>query len=209
MLFSKELLVFKLDLVQTVAFAGLVLFLGYQIRRLIPPLAHYNIPAAVIGGMLSSSVFLLLRQRGVSLFTFDATLQTPLMIAFFTTIGFGASLSLLRVGGPQVLLFFVVATVMAVGQNLVGILVALPLGMHPLFGVLCGSVTLTGGPATGLAFAPLFEQAGVTGAATLAVASAMMGIISGGLIGGPIGTALIERHKLKSPKKKPLHFEMP
>jgi ESS family glutamate:Na+ symporter len=203
------LLVFKLDLVQTVAFAGLVLFLGYQIRRLISPLARYNIPAAVIGGMLSSLVFLLLRQRGVSLFTFDTTLQTPLMIAFFTTIGFGASLSLLRVGGPQVLLFFIVATVMAVGQNLVGILVALPLGMHPLFGVLCGSVTLTGGPATGLAFAPLFEQAGVTGAATLAVASAMVGIIFGGLIGGPIGTALIERHKLKSPKEKPSHLEMP
>ena len=40
--------------------------------------------------------------------------------------------------------------------------------MHPLFGVLAGSVTLTGGPATGLAFAPAFEQAGVPGAATLA-----------------------------------------
>jgi ESS family glutamate:Na+ symporter len=75
------------------------------------------------------------------------------MIAFFTTVGFGASLSLLRVGGPQVVLFSIVSTVMAVGQNLVGILVALPMGMHPLFGVLCGSVTLTGGPATGLAFA--------------------------------------------------------
>jgi glutamate:Na+ symporter, ESS family len=195
--------VFKLDLVQTVTFAGLVLFLGYHIRRLIPPLARYNIPAAVIGGMLSSLVFLLFRQKGLALFTFDSTLQSPLMIAFFTTIGFGASLSLLRVGGPQVLVFSIIATVMAVGQNLVGILVALALGMHPLFGVLCGSVTLTGGPATGLAFAPLFEQAGVTGAATLAVASAMVGIISGGLIGGPIGTALIERHKLKSPRGIP------
>ena len=38
------------------------------------------------------------------------------------------------------------------------------LGEHPLMGVLAGSVTLTGGPATGLAFAPLFEKAGVTGA---------------------------------------------
>jgi len=201
--------VFKLDLVQTVTFAGLVLFLGYQIRRLVPALARYNVPAAVVGGMLSSTVFLILRQRDLTLLTFDTTLQTPLMIAFFTTIGFGASVSLLRVGGPQVLLFSVVAAVMAIGQNLVGILVALPLGMHPLFGVLCGSVTLTGGPATGLAFAPLFEQAGVTGAATLAVASAMVGIISGGLIGGPIGTALIERHKLKIPREKPLHLEVP
>jgi ESS family glutamate:Na+ symporter len=61
-------------------------------------------------------------------------------------------------------------------------------------GVLAGSVTLTGGPATGLAFAPLFEQAGVTGAAALAVSAAMIGIVSGGLIGGPIGTYLLERH---------------
>ena len=60
-------------------------------------------------------------------------------------------------------------------------------------GVLAGSVTLTGGPATGLAFAPLFEQAGVTGAATLAVSAAMVGIVAGGLIGGPIGTYLLNR----------------
>jgi ESS family glutamate:Na+ symporter len=58
-------------------------------------------------------------------------------------------------------------------------------------------VTLTGGPATGLAFAPLFEKAGVPGAATLAVAAAMVGIVSGGIIGGPIGTWLIERGKLR------------
>ena len=61
-------------------------------------------------------------------------------------------------------------------------------------GVLAGSVTLTGGPATGLAFAPLFEQAGVPGAATLAVAAAMVGIVAGGVMGGPIGTYLVDRY---------------
>jgi ESS family glutamate:Na+ symporter len=54
-------------------------------------------------------------------------------------------------------------------------------------------VTLTGGPATGLAFAPLFESAGVQGAATIAVAAAMVGIVSGGIVGGPLGTWLIAR----------------
>ena len=67
------------------------------------------------------------------------------------------------------------------------------LGQPPLLGVLAGSVTLTGGPATGLAFAPLFEEAGVQGAATLAVAAAMVGIVSGGIVGGPVGTWLITR----------------
>ena len=42
------------------------------------------------------------------------------MIAFFTTVGFGASLSLLRVGGPQVLVFFLFSTVVAIAQNVVG-----------------------------------------------------------------------------------------
>src|SRR4030042_429767 len=58
-------------------------------------------------------------------------------------------------------------------------------GAPPLLGVLAGSVALTGGPATALAFAPLFEQAGGTGAAPLGVASATVGIVSGGIIGGP------------------------
>jgi ESS family glutamate:Na+ symporter len=112
-------------------------------------------------------------------------------------------LRLLKVGGPQVLIFFLISTVFAVLQNVLGAGIALLFRLHPLFGVLSGSVTLTGGPATGLAFAPLFEKAGVTGAATIAVAAAMFGIISGGLIGGPVGTTLIERHRLRKVRTHP------
>jgi ESS family glutamate:Na+ symporter len=193
----------NLDLIHTVAFAGLVLFLGYGLCRWIRPLSRYNIPAPVVGGLMVALAILVARRFGVTIFTFDTTLRDPLMIAFFTTIGFGASLKLLKVGGPQVLLFFVIATVVAVFQNLLGAAIALPFGLKPLFGVLAGSVTLTGGPATGLAFAPLFEKAGVPGAATIAVAAAMFGIICGGLIGGPVGTFLIERRRLRKPKTHP------
>src|SRR6185312_10170542 len=110
---------------------------------------------------------------------------------------------------PQVALFLLLCTVLAVLQNVVGVLIALPMGMHPLFGVLNGSVTLTGGPATGLAFAPAFEAAGVPGASTVAIAAAMVGIVSGGLIGGPVGTILIERHRLRRPLRRPGHGEPP
>ena len=184
---------FSLDLINTVAFGGVVLFAGHAIRRAITPLARYNVPAPVIGGLLVATTLSVLRMRGVEIVTFDTQLQTPLMIAFFTTIGFGASLSLLRVGGPQVLVFALLCTVIAILQNVVGALVAAIVGRPALFGVLNGSVTLTGGPATGLAFAPLFEAAGVNGAATVAVAAATVGIVSGGLIGGPIGTVLVSR----------------
>ena len=191
----------KLDLVQTLAFAGVALLLGEGLRRLVPVLARYNLPAPVLGGLAVAIAILMARDQGVTLMQFDTTLQNPLMIAFFTTIGFGASLSLMRVGGPDVLRFFLLATVFAVAQNVVGILVALGFGLHPLFGVLAGSVTLTGGPATGLAFAPLFEEAGVVGASSVAVAIAIGGIVSGGLVGGPASTILIDRGKVATPRR--------
>jgi len=192
----------KLNLIHTVAFSGIVLFIGHGLRRVFPPLSRFNIPAPVVGGLLIAFLTLVARRYGVVLFEFDTTLRDPLMIAFFTTIGFGASLSLLKVGGPMVAKFFLISSIFAVLQNVLGILIALPFGLHPLFGVLSGSVTLTGGPATGLAFAPLFEKAGISGAATIAVAAAMFGIVSGGIIGGPVGTLLIERHKLKRARRE-------
>ena len=193
----------KLDLIQTVAFAGIILFVGYGLKKLIPPLARYNIPAPVAGGLPVAGVLTFAYLRHWQPLVFDTTLQTPLMIAFFTSVGFGASITLLRRGGPLVIAFTIIASVVAAAQNVVGGLAAMALGQHPLMGVLAGSVTLTGGPATGLAFAPLFEKAGVAGASTLAVAAAMVGIVAGGLLGGPIGTFLMERHA-RRPKPQPV-----
>jgi glutamate:Na+ symporter, ESS family len=186
-----------LDFVGTLAAAGLVLFAGYGLQRRVGPLARYNIPAPVVGGLLVALGITLLRALGHPPVAFDTTLQAPLMIAFFTSIGFGASVPLLRAGGPAVAIFLALATAVAVLQNLVGGLVAVGLGVPPLLGVVAGSLTLAGGPATGLAFAPLFEAAGVKGAATLALASAMVGIVAAGILGGPIGTFLVERRHLR------------
>ena len=189
----------ELDAVQTLALGGLSLFAGYGLCRWLPPLKRYNIPAPVVGGLLVALLVLLAHGQGVTPFQLDTSLQAPLMIAFFTTIGTNASLSLLRVSGRQVALFLALASAFAVVQNLIGIGVASAFGLHPLFGVLAGSTTLTGGPATGLAFAPLFEQAGVVGAESVAIAAAMAGIICGGLIGGPVSTLLIQRRQLEHP----------
>jgi glutamate:Na+ symporter, ESS family len=184
----------RLDLVQTVAFAGLILFVGYGLKRLIPALARYNIPAPVAGGLPVAALFAIGYFIDWRPLAFDTTLQTPLQNTFFASVGFGASVLLLKRGGPLVLIMMIVASLVAALQNVLGATVAYLLGEHPLMGVLAGSVTLTGGPATGLAFAPLFEEAGVPGASTLAVSAAMVGIVAGGLMGGPIGTYLLDRH---------------
>ncbi len=187
----------QLDAIQTLALAGLVLFLGYALCRFIPLLSRYNLPPPVVGGLVVAVVVMLAYFQGTSLLQLDTSLQAPLMIAFFTAIGTNASLALLKVSGKQVAIFLGLATAFAVAQNLLGMAVAMGFGLHPLFGVLAGSTTLTGGPATGLAFAPLFEQAGVQGAESIAVTAAMAGIILGGLVGGPAITVMIRKHKLR------------
>jgi glutamate:Na+ symporter, ESS family len=187
----------KLDLLQTLSMAALVYFGGIQLRKRIRWLDRLNIPAAVVGGLIFTFVVLLLRERGISV-QFDTSLQSTLSVAFFTSIGMSASLALLRVGGVQVLLFLLLATLFCFVQNFTGIAIALGFGENPLLGVMAGSVTLVGGPATGLAFAPVFEQAGLRGAAPLALTAATAGIVCGGLVGGPVGTYLIKRFGLTS-----------
>ncbi len=197
-------LIVRLDMIQTLALASVVLFVGYGIRRRVGILNRYNIPAPVVGGFLFAAVALTLRLQGVVGFEFDATLQTPLMIAFFTTIGLGASLGLLKVGGPQVLLFWVIASTLAIFQDAVGVGLARLLGVHPFLGLIAGSITMTGGHGTGAAFGKLMEdQYGFRAAVTLAMAAATFGLVSGGLIGGPIATALIRRNH---PKHTPGHI---
>ena len=197
-------LAFKLDMIQTLALAAVVLFAGYGIRSRIAVLDRYNIPAPVVGGFLFASVALVLRLAGVLAFEFDTTLQAPLMIAFFTTIGLGASLGLLRIGGPQVLLFWLLASLLAVLQNVVGVVLAKAVGVHPFLGLIAGSITMTGGHGTGAAFGKLIEdQYGFPGALTLAMAAATFGLVSGGLIGGPIATWLVKRRRLTPNKAAP------
>lgn len=199
----------ELDQVQTIAFGGLSLFAGFAVLRLFPLLARYNIPAPVIGGLLVALIVLLARQWDLTLITFNTGLQSALMTAFFTSIGFSASLALLKAGGGQVLLLLGLAAFFAVVQNVAGILIAVSFDLPALLGVLMGATTMAGGPATALAFAPLFEQAGVAGAESIAIAAAMAGIVLGGLAGGPVVTRLLERHRLRSPGENAPALSLP
>ncbi|MGY1426349.1 sodium/glutamate symporter [Lysobacter sp. A289] len=193
----------RLDAVETVALGGLALLGGYALCRAIPVFRRYNLPEPVVGGLVIALIVLIAHGQGTTLFELDTSLQTPLMVAFFTTLGVNASLSLLRISGRQVGIFLGLATGFVVVQNLVGLGVAAMFDLNPLFGVLVGSATMAGGPATGLAFAPLFEEAGLVGAESIAITSAMAGIVCGGLVGGPVATVMIRRWRLKTPGGHP------
>src|SRR5688572_3710744 len=195
-----------LDLLQTLSLAAVVYFIGIALRKRVGWLERLNIPAAVIGGLLFTLFTTIARQFELSV-QLDTSTQTVLSVAFFTSIGMGASVALLRRGGVQLVVFLIFATAFCFVQNFVGMGIASAFGEHPLLGVMAGSVTLVGGPATGQAFAPLFEEAGLTGAGALALAAATAGIVCGGLAGGPVGTFLIRRLERRETTASPSELQ--
>jgi len=188
--------VLHLDLLQTLTLATVVFYAGVLLRRRVPMLDRLNIPSAVVGGLLFAALVFVLHGRVLDI-RVETVGQPLLNVAFFTSIGMGASVPLLRAGGVPVLVFLLFSIAVCVAQNVVGMAVASAFDEAPLMGVLAGSVTLVGGPATGLAFAPQFAAAGVDGAEVIAISAAVFGIVCGGLAGGPVGTWLIKRHGLR------------
>lgn len=186
----------KLDMVQTAALAVVVLFLGQGIKKRVSFLDKYCIPAPVVGGLLFAILALILKQTGIMTFNMDVTLQKLFMTAFFTTVGFTASLKLLKKGGVQVLIFLGAAVVLVVLQDILGVSLAKVFGLNPLIGLSTGSVPMTGGHGTSGAFGPVFEKAGAVGATTVALASATFGLVMGSMIGGPVAKRLIEKNNL-------------
>jgi ESS family glutamate:Na+ symporter len=131
----------------------------------------------------------------------------PFLVAFFTCIGLNASWSLVKRGSGWLILFLLLSALLAVAQNLIGVVMARLLGVSPLLGIVCGSLTLTGGVGTALGFAPDLEKAGLTGAAVVGVAAATFGLVAGGLLGGPLGGRLIQRRNLKPDVAPGVHLE--
>ena len=187
----------KMDFTTTITLAILLLLFGNWLRKKFTVLNKYCIPAAVLGGFGFAILAAALKSGNVMLFKMDTILQTPLQLAFFTAVGIGGSLSLLKKGGKLFIIYLVACWATAIFQNGIGVVLAKALGVHPLLGVMSGAVALEGGPANAAAFGPMAESFGVTGATAVGIASATYGIIAGGILGGPVAKWLIERHKVK------------
>lgn len=199
------------DFYSTLVVMVLVLLLGAFLNSRIKVLSKYNIPEAVVGGIIAASLFLLLRVFGDIKLSFDGSLKDPLMLAFFSSIGLLADFSSLKKGGKKLFIFLVITSVLLVLQNAVGIGIATALGENYLIGLLAGSITMSGGHGTGAAWASVFsaEPYNFAGALEVAVAAATFGLVIGGIIGGPVATYLIKKHKLKTPGDKTENIHIP
>jgi ESS family glutamate:Na+ symporter len=204
----------QLDFYGTLVAASLVLLLGRGLVTRVGFLRNYNIPEPVAGGLLVALVLLIMRTLDVEV-RFDTSLQTPLMLAFFATIGLSADFASLRKGGRVVGIFLVAVAGLLVVQNAMGVGLATLLGLDPLMGLLTGSITLAGGHGTGAAWGTVFsEKYGLASASELAIASATFGLVLGGLIGGPVARLLIKRVEVpgcqnQQAPRLPKGFEQP
>jgi ESS family glutamate:Na+ symporter len=189
----------SLDATQTLAAAIAVLFIGAAVQVRIGFLRDNNIPIPVVGGLLFAvltTVFFLGFDLRIG---FDMALKEPMMLAFFTTIGLGADFRLLARGGPRLLLFGALCLAYLIVQDGLGLLAAVGMDLHPLVGLLGGSITLSGGHGTGAAYAEKFADVqNIAGVMELAMACATFGLILGGLIGGPVAGRLIRSHGLEA-----------
>ena len=193
---------YQLNMAETVGFAIILLLLGRWIKRRVNFFEKFFIPAPVIGGTLFSIILLIGHQTETFTFSFNDDIKNLLMIAFFTTVGFSASLKILKKGGVGVALFLLAAVILVIIQDIVGPVLAKALGIDPLLGLAAGSIPLTGGHGTSGAFGPELEKLGATGATVVAVASATYGLIAGCLIGGPIARRLMIKNNLKPTESK-------
>lgn len=196
--FSSELgmMMLNLDMIQSISFTTVVFLIGSFIKNKVNLFKKYCIPAPVVGGFSFAIISFILKQMGIITIVFDTTLQDILMTAFFTTVGFTASFQVLKKGGSQVIKFLIVAVMLVLAQDILGVLSAKMLGVNPLLGLAAGSVSMTGGHGASGAFGPLMEAKGLEGGLSIALACATFGLVSGSIIGGPIANKLIQKYRL-------------
>ena len=178
---------------------------GKVITMNAPLLRRYSIPEPVVGGVLcAATVGLIYAVSGVKV-SFTLGARDFLLLVFFASIGLGSDLRTLLRGGKPLVILTALATTFMLMQNGLGVVLAEAFGFNPLAGLMVGSISLTGGVGTTLAWSPVFvQQHGVSNALELGIAANTVGLIAACVIGGPMATWLIRRHGLHGPAARQL-----
>jgi ESS family glutamate:Na+ symporter len=184
------------DLMQTIGLAVIVLLAGSKVKQYIPVLQRYFIPAPVVGGIIFSMITFFGKQTDLFEVKLNGNLDNFLMVMFFTCTGFMASMTVIKRSGRQGLLLAIAAVILLFFQNGIGMGLCELFGLHPLLGVSMGSISMSGGIGSAVAFGPTFESVGVPNATLVGLAAATFGLVMGSLVGGPVAKVLIEHYKL-------------
>ena len=196
----------ELDSRQTIIIAILVLYLGRFLDRRLSFLRKFNIPEAVSGGTTIAALLGIVYLFFDLVIEFDLYYRDVLLIIFFTTIGLSTKWQTLVKGGWLFLIMMGLATLFLFIQNIVGIVSLMPFENGDVYyGLFGGSIPLSGGHGTAIAWAPIFtEEYGTTYAMEFGIIIATFGLIAGGVVAGPVANWLIKRYNLKADSDEPI-----
>ena len=198
----------KADSIMTVAMAAVLLLIGFFIKSKVKFLDKYCIPAPVVGGFLFMFITFIGHITGTFSFSFDSMYQAPFMLAFFTTVGLGASISLLKKGGVLLFFYWLIAGVVSVFQNIIGVGVGKLVGLDAPFALLSSAISMCGGHGAAAAYGSTFADMGYSAAPLVGAAAATFGLISAVMVGGPVGRRLIVKYNLKSDESEIIDSEI-
>ena len=187
----------NLNSTMTLALAALLLLIGYSAKRRVTILNKYCIPAPVVGGFLFMFLTWLGHISGTFKFNFENIFQSTFMLAFFTTVGLGASFTLLKKGGKLLIIYWLTCGIISIFQNTIGMVISKITGLEAPYALLSSAISMIGGHSAALSYGDTFTKMGYQSAPLVGAAAATFGLISAVLIGGPLGRRLIEKNNLK------------
>ena len=153
------------DVMQSAALAALVAMVGRGIVKRVKFFQTYCIPGVIVAGLIVSFILGILRSAGLLSVHFEVTvLKEWFMDIFFTGVGLTASWALIKKGGKVCIGITITTIGLILGQDILGVALAVLLGMHPLHGLGLGSLSLMGGVGTSSAIAPSYEALGAENA---------------------------------------------
>ena len=185
------------DSTTTLAFAAVLLLIGFFVVSKSKVLQRYVIPAPVVGGFLFMFVTFIGYKTQTFTITFENIYQDIFMLVFFTTVGLGASFQLLKKGGKLLIFYWGITGVISIIQNVIGIGVGSAIGLDAPYALLASAISMVGGHGAAGAYGQTFFEMGYEIAPLVGAASATFGLISAVMIGGPLGRRLIEKNNLK------------
>ena len=187
----------NVDAIMTCAMAAVLLLIGYWMKGKVKVLNKYCIPAPVVGGFLFMFITFIGHITNSFAFNFDTYFQSPFMLAFFTTVGLGASIQLLKKGGKLLIIYWLISGVISVFQNVIGIGVSKVVGLEAPYGLLASAISMIGGHGAAGSYGQTFKDLGFMAGPEVGAAAATFGLISAVLLGGPLARRLIVKYDLK------------
>ena len=188
---------FNADAIMTTAMAAVLLLIGFFIKSKVKVLNKYCIPAPVVGGFLFMFITFIGHVTNTFAFNFDTYFQSAFMLAFFTTVGLGASFQLLKKGGLLLIIYWLIAGVISIFQNCIGIGVGKLVGLESPYALLASAISMIGGHGAAASYGKTFAEMGFSAGPEVGAAAATFGLISAVLLGGPLARRLIVKYNLK------------